>query len=198
MTEKTEKKTQKLSDERSVVKKLIIREQDCIFRNENQLQTINFNQYRAEWPDFVRGIVKIFTGKDDEIGFKTKIAKSEAKIAQRQTDINSILSEAWIASKGYNDAVELLTKVSETFRDLRMELGKILREGRKNKHRDLCREQFLMVSIPKKIAKMSPTQSQSSTKRSMGVTSGVADAWVHKSPIFGTNPRSRVAVNPDF
>lgn len=130
-----EKIKNKLMDERSIIKQLVNKDQDLIYKAEQKMLSIDPNQYLADLPDILRPLVKFFSRREDEILLRERIARSEAKISQRNTrlvDINAALSKAWIAHKSFLDGLDVLKNISESYRDIRMSLGKIRRESQES------------------------------------------------------------------
>ena len=124
-----------LTNERLMVKRLIYKDQDKIYRAENKMANIDPNIYRADLPNFLRPIVKFFTRKEDEILLRREIAESEAKIFQRNTrlvEINADLSKAIIAHKGSINNLQAVRSIIDDYRAVRMNLGRIQREIQEN------------------------------------------------------------------
>lgn len=127
--------TEKLTDTRRDLQNLITDEQDLIHSFESRLKNVPLNQYRAEMAPIRRFLMNFFSRSEDEIHLKTNIVRSETKISQRQVrllEINKDLSSAWISNRGYEDLYNELRKISDSFRSVRLNMGKLLRNIRED------------------------------------------------------------------
>lgn len=129
--EKSEATIESLGGKRTVLKALIVDDQEKIFTLENKLAVVPESQYRPNLPAIARGVAHYVFGLDDEIILRSEISKSQVKITQRQSrlvELNTQLLQVSVLSTWYKDTLDGLEKVGERYRLCRQELGELRRE----------------------------------------------------------------------
>lgn len=121
----------KVEMERLRLTDFISKDQDRIYKTQQRILKLDSDQYRPDLPDFLRPLVQFLTSKDDEILLRLKVSKSEARISQRKTrlvKVNEKLSEILIMQNLRLDNSEALRTINDSYRQIRLNLGRIQRE----------------------------------------------------------------------
>lgn len=116
-----------LEEQHFTLKDLIKDHQDFIIDYENDLEDIDEGQFIPEKSDFSRWMANKFFGRKDEIWLRQAITKSETIISQLQTklvSVNEVLAKTLLAFQGQKTMVEQFETVIESYREVRMGLGK--------------------------------------------------------------------------
>lgn len=122
----------KLLAKKDQIDEIIANEQDRIHRADIRLENLDVNHFTADRSPVVRFVLSKI-GIEDEISLNQTIAKSESVISQwnnKLIEINSALSKAWIAHQDTENMVAIIKGISESYRTVRMNLGKIRRNIR--------------------------------------------------------------------
>lgn len=120
----------RLLEQRVRVTSLIEKEQNLILSCERKLENLSESHFTADRSGAIRFLLGL-VGIKDEIQLRQEIARSETIISQwnsRLVEISSIFSETLIAVKGHQLIVDTIATIRDSYRTIRIDLGKARRE----------------------------------------------------------------------
>lgn len=134
------------------ISSIIEQEQNLIMGWEKDIKTLPAHHFSADRSPFVRWLLNFF-GHTDEITLISNISRSEALISQwksRLVEVNSVLSQTLLALVGHEQIFSTISLIRESYRCLRLDLGKVerefqskLKDERNSKTNQLIMENYL-------------------------------------------------------